>query len=886
MRTLIIWILLVLQVFTRHGTGHRGTRDCGPQNVILSNENQRLLVSWEDHPSCSSQSDPLIYELVVLIADKQVHSEEVAVGADQIGSSHSWSWTSYLPVMCASHSVRITFRYKNHTGLWTEKTLPGQEPSEEILIFPQDNVFEVGSRATFCCIIPLQNTFRKMSLDNYKETIMNTTKINNYTYALSVDLLWPTLYSDADIKCQTNQSEDGTCATIGYPPSERNLTCETRDLESVECHWTVGKISSISTYYKLLNKSCATEANNKCSQKVEVDSGERNWTLIAQNDLGTIELTDKADLMKRVHMYAPEQVTSEANSRNVNLKWTWSVQQYRLLNLTCQIKLTDRATQNEIKNIGVGLDSSVLNDLIPNWTYNAMVRCATVQHFWKWGDWSKATGFCTKGDIPDALDVWMHKKDQQTVITWKMLEDHQSHGLIIDYEVTWINTAQKPPNKNKISVVHPNHSIVLNLNVSEEYIFKVTARNEDGSSSPSQIIVSRQSQERPKVKVSKVNGTGGGFNLSWSASQAATCGYIVDWCPATGECSVDWFRVPPSNTSASIYSKNFQDGVRYILSIYSCTEGAPMLLERREGYVKEEKIPDGLFQNLRWQQRGSDGEISWDPIYLTEQTAFIQGYVLHCTDGTTVINVTTDNPEATSLTARNLKIASYDFTVRSLTVVGECGSTTLRATLNLPMDNMISVIVISLVTAFTLLLLITIVCYRHWACIKQKIYPPIPKPVLMGKWLTSQGEHCTVPYCHSEEHVMDVPELQSKLAASPDGYICQRYKPFVFTQTPKGYYNQPLQKHIPSELILPSTVISPQMELSSSQFPNPLYSLVMLSSEVQANLETNYHNCTPVGRNSSGYHPQIITKDLDLSQTEQDPHSIMPCTSTYIVLPH
>lgn len=75
-----------------------------------------------------------------------------------------------------------------------------------------------------------------------------------------------------------------------------------------------------------------------------------------------------------------------------------------------------------------------------------------------------------------------------------MLEDHQSHGLIIDYEVTWINTAQKPPNKNKISVVHPNHSIVLNLNVSEEYIFKVTARNEDGSSSPSQIIVSRQSQ--------------------------------------------------------------------------------------------------------------------------------------------------------------------------------------------------------------------------------------------------------------------------------------------------------------------------------------------------------------------------------------------------------
>lgn len=37
----------------------------------------------------------------------------------------------------------------------------------------------------------------------------------------------------------------------------------------------------------------------RCSQKVQVDVGEKNWTLTAQNKLGKVTLYDHADLSRR-----------------------------------------------------------------------------------------------------------------------------------------------------------------------------------------------------------------------------------------------------------------------------------------------------------------------------------------------------------------------------------------------------------------------------------------------------------------------------------------------------------------------------------------------------------------------------------------------------------
>lgn len=100
--------------------------------------------------------------------------------------------------------------------------------------------------------------------------------------------------------------------------------------------------------------------------KVQVDSGERNWTLTAQNPLGKVKLIDTADLTKRgkcllaslcfhsrsrfswlsfcvpVHMFAPEGLTvTTGQPRNATVRWSWRAQQYNNLHITCQFNVSE-----------------------------------------------------------------------------------------------------------------------------------------------------------------------------------------------------------------------------------------------------------------------------------------------------------------------------------------------------------------------------------------------------------------------------------------------------------------------------------------------------------------------------------------------------------------
>ncbi|CAK6972518.1 leukemia inhibitory factor receptor-like [Scomber scombrus] len=888
---MITWMLLfsLFSESTQDGNvGHNGVLHCEPQNMTLTTPDQKILLTWGDDPECLGVHDVLMYELVVLIAKEQVHNDQVTVTPGQIGFNHSWNWTPDLPLKYASHSVRLRSRYKNYTSQWKQEQIStGTNIPKSIKVFPQDRLFKVGNRVTFYCVLPVGYSFDKMYLSRNLGTNMTNTMINNQTYALTVNLSKPSQKSCADVKCQarTNNSTDdhGACAYIGYIPGDNNLHCETRDLQSVECLWTVGNDTYLGTKgptaYHLLGRKCADGSMGRCSQKVQVSVGERNWTLTARNPLGTVELTHRVDLTKRVHMFAPERVNaSVVNSRNVSLEWGWKVQQYNNLNITCQVNVSNGEVNAISESFGIGLNFAVSDDLIPYWTYTAMVRCRTTQHSWKWSEWSSSITFSTMADVPDALDVWMHRMDNQTIITWKMLQANQSHGLIIDHEVTWAHT-KTPERKNTTKVNLPKDSLALSLNTKEEYIIGVTARNRNGSSAPTTITIPTVNPAN-RVNTSRILGSDGGFNLSWSASPTASCGYIVDWCPVSGECRVEWLKVPPSETNANIFSKNFKDGVRYSLSIYACTQGAPVLLERKEGYVREKRIPKDLFKPLNWTQVGSDVEVSWNPISLREQTAFIKGYLL-CLDNMDIC-IRTDDPEATSLTARNLQYTSYKFIVKAQTAFGECGDTTITATLNSQTDYLIEMVMIALVGVFGLLSVTAILCFRHWTCIKQEVYPPIPKPVLKDKWLTSLGKHSCRPLrvdlCnHSEVQIMAIPEPRSISAAPMNGCVGH-----VFTQTPKGYYNQPLKNSTTPPLILPTTTNWSGLPSSPfrSVFGNPSYELIMRSEDQQTNSGPDFHEGTPLERCSSGYQSQSLTNQL-----QEDPQTLF-CDPTYILLPH
>ncbi|XP_039856239.1 leukemia inhibitory factor receptor-like isoform X1 [Simochromis diagramma] len=891
---MITWLLL-LSLFresTQDGQ-EDGVLRCGPQNVTLDYDS--FLLKWEDDPSCSVIRDGLVYELQLLIADKPEHNGEVVVAPAQIGSTHSWKWTSHLPSQCARHSVRLRSQYNNQSSPWMQKTLPDQG---EILVLPRDQILEVGSTATFCCMVPDGESIKTMFLLKYKGTNVTTTKISEHVHSLIVHLDQQS-ENWRDVQCETTKGDiNGASFHAGYPPSDSSLQCETQDLESIDCFWNITRkiedVEEVRRKYLLQESPCdigPMHQLGKCSQKVELDAAERNWTLTVTNPLGKLELQDRVDLTKRVHMVAPDKVAaSTVNPRNISLKWSWTVKKYSNLNITCQVDASDGNSNTKVyqtESIGVGLTAAVIKDLIPHWDYDVRVRCGTAQHFWKWGDWSKSVKIRTKGDVPDALDVWMKVKEDQTVISWKVPLANQSHGEIFDYKVSWAKTKDKNQS-NQTNVSRSNHSLTLTLDPSEEYMVTVTARNINGSSSPSTIIIPRCNLDTSKVKTSWISGSNGSFFLSWPDSPNASCGYIVDWCPVFGNCSFEWMKVPPNRTHTTIFSKNFEDGRRYLLSIYACTEGAAVLLQRREGYIRETKIGGELFK-LKYKQEDSAVEVSWEPIPLEKQTASIHGYILYYQDQSgNVFNVSTDDPEATSLTAKNLNISMYTFTVTASTAFGLCGNSSINVTLNPLADQLIMLILISLGAVFLVLSVSTIICYRHWACIKHKVYPPIPKPVLTEKWLASPDEHTVrhLPFDQSHySEVLDVPELRDKFRP-PQPVVGQDYMPFTFSQTPKGYYNKPLKKLQPC-LTLPTTGLTSQPGLPSfpinDVFPNPSYNLIVQGEDQESQSHPEIQEGMPII--DSECQPQSPEETFTTTELEEEPDSPISCVSTYILLP-
>ncbi|XP_030284060.1 leukemia inhibitory factor receptor-like isoform X2 [Sparus aurata] len=896
---MITCLLLVSLVCmsTQDGNGEENAvLQCGPVNLTLTSSGQMITLTWtEDEPSCSAVHDVLVYELVVLKPDLPIQpTGEVSVMRDQIGSPHSWSWTSPFALECFRHSVGIRSRYNQQTSQWKQEDIhPGMVKRPGI--YPRDALLEFGSNFTFCCILPEGEIFNSTpTIKGLSSGSSESRQISNQTFALTVQLTQASEHTCTNLYCTT--PDLGACAYIGYPPQDKDLQCETRDLQSVECYWTAGRDNIVSlrkspTVYHLHGRDCRDGEDglkkkgdkSRCNVKVDINIGEFNWTLTAANRIGKVELVDSADLKERVHMFPPEaMMASSINARNVTLEWKWTVQLYSNLNMRCQVKISDGETHTIREYVGVGLNFTVLNDLIPYWEYSVTVRCATTQHFWKWSDWSATVSFHTRGDVPDALDVWRQVVGDQTIILWKMPLANQSHGIIKDYRVTWEETRSRGKEPQH-TTVYNSDSLALSLDPTEEYIITVTARNENGSSSPSTITIpSSKPDGTERANGSWIVRSGGGFNLSWSPSPAASCGYIVDWCPTVGHCKAEWLKVAPNQTSAGIFSKNFTDGVRYLVSVYACTQGAPVLLNRLEDYVRETRIENGLFKSLKWKQRNSDVEVYWDHINQREQSAVIQGYVLYWSNSNEIFNVSTVNTEATSLTATNLHISNYKFEVKALTAVGECGTTYISVTLNPLTDNLVKPVLISLLTSFGVLSLITVLCYKHWTCIKQKVYPPVPEPVLT--WPAPLGANkCRPLHVDNEAEVLDFSELHYDSVPVTAGYVTEDGEPLVSTQTPGGYYNQPLIKNLPP----PPTSLAIDTPTSPfrSVFSNPSYNLLMQPGEQQSSPGARLQEGTSLEGSFSEYQPQANTQTLNLFETTEEPENLMSCVSTYILLP-
>lgn len=94
------------------------------------------------------------------------------------------------------------------------------------------------------------------------------------------------------------------------------------------------------------------------------------------------------------------------------------------------------------------------------------------------------------------------------VTSLQMLLANQSHGQILDYEVTWAKATERE-RQNRTTVAHNNHSVALSVDTNEDYIITVTARNINGSSTPSTITIPSLNSGMTLTQISLILAIGG-----------------------------------------------------------------------------------------------------------------------------------------------------------------------------------------------------------------------------------------------------------------------------------------------------------------------------------------------------------------------------------------
>ncbi|XP_026861737.2 LIF receptor subunit alpha b isoform X2 [Electrophorus electricus] len=841
----------------------------------------KMNIEWRDNFSNSNKPENVAYDMEIFHTEQMtlVHNETIEVKTN-LTTTYQWSWTSPIPLQCTSHSVRLRFRDHSHTSDWTPLyTLKGEDTHEmkRSTVYPKNHVVLVNDSIIFCCILTPESA-RDFNSTNF------TFQISNHTYATKpIQYLSSSPSYGFDITC------DGTGATVytGYAPDIKHFTCETRDLSSVECHWSLSRSTGLSfsvkcIKYSINGRNCSgTDMCSKISTCVltdGIDKGVVNWTLTAKNILGKKIVSDVADPNHRVRLKAPVLKNPIlVYARNATLEWEWNeMLKYNSFPLTCQVEVNGHTVKGTFN--GTSLKSLVLADLQPFTEYTARVRCGSLEHFYKWGDWSNPTTFYTKDDIPKPIDVWVEVLETQICVMWKNLTMSQSHGIITGYELilgSSKNGSKKHINKSANEHYHKYEPRIADGN----HFISISAKNSAGVSPPSSVTIPSLGSDSD-IKTTAINETQphGGFYMFWEPSAIATCGYVVAWVPTFRAelCPVKWMKIPSGVSNASIYS-DFEKGKRYIISVYACTSGAAQLLHTREGYMKE-LPPSGRVQNLRAEQQGSTLVLSWDEVPKEEQRGFIQGYTIFYKLSNKDKNI--DEVKELSIqdpSARKCKLnlppGTYIFKVMAFTSAGRGAESEITQSVDhRVVDRMIISIVTDLLISASIFITITVLCYikREW--LKSALYPDIPKPRLSEAWLTK------IPQCPlfdtmltAESEVLLITKPEPYLQVMPEGM-----KAHEISQNSQDLPQPESCRNALESQTIPSLITSlSYIELPCPAIDNPTYSLTM-TLPTDAIQVSDYR---PQMQNASGQTQPCVVRSAHMDSVGYQPQSVAHFTS-------
>ncbi|GAA6227437.1 leukemia inhibitory factor receptor-like [Lates japonicus] len=878
-----VWLICILLCLSAVHTHAKDVLSV-PQEVTLSANTytQQLSISWLGGAATT-------FDLMILRTEfnEIVFYETVSVMANQVSGLHQFTWTSAEPLECTSLSVKICSRDGQATSEWSNtEILQGNDiPSnEKFQIYPIDRTVPVGSNTTFCCIVEEGKVFDTIL---YNGAVINTTRLSRRSYATTVVNQGPSQSSGSNIICYNSQKElVGTVLFVGYPPLPTDFVCETHDLTSVVCQWNDTRntlYGKRGTQYSLNNRDCPKSKPWQQRKECILSQWEGNFTLVAVNPLGRYSLTDSADLNHRVRPVAPTIQNSVVQAWNATVQWQWKYNAYSSLALVCQAELTCHGSKTTHTFSGVGLHSVFLSDLYPDEDYSVKIRCGAQENFWKWGNWSEPYDFKTRTYAPDAPDVWVWmNKDYTGQVIWKPLTRRQSHGQITGYEVTLLiengqhtdifspDTTAAPVNLTQIAASSSGSKVIAT----------VVAKNADWLSQPTSVVIPLRSTDVEPRAVPRAVFVDGGFPLFWQSDANTTCGYVVEWNDAfcTQNCPVEWIKVAAGNANVTVESANFQQGVRYNFSLYSCSSEAPELLRRWQGYMHE-LVPSSSVL-LSTSQQGSDVLLTWGEIPLVNHRGFLQGYNIYNSTGSDLkLLANLPHQESRSYTVKGVTEGSHKFTVKAYNSAGEDSGATASITLEPYTDWLILEILVSLGITAVFLAIVTLVCYKKREWVKRAFYPDIPEPKLPGDWSRSQGPLDVKPSSHSIIHIVEKPEWDSSkeaLVVIPEEDEDEDEQGMgdepVDTDEPTSlrYYNQvvddrPIRPRFPdSSASSASSLDSGRTDVTYTGIQTSGSSLVFQLDPQGSSEGHQPHADLPVscGGGGGGYRPQMQTRAL------------------------
>ncbi|OCU02587.1 leukemia inhibitory factor receptor [Xenopus laevis] len=886
-------------------------------SFVPDNETDKLHVQW------SVDNSTLLSEVEVRCQIQILRSENMDIVEKALWKKHwtpndtvfYWNWTSDFPLLCTSYSVKIRcliddpyyYGQKDWSNWSRLHTVYG---SSEHQMYPIDKVVPVGTNMTFCCTVESGTKILSAELGNDQYPLI---PLSSNSSGIRVQNLAMSEESGANLIFFTDQQICGTVVFVGYPPDiPQNFTCETNNLRQIKCWWNPGRLTGLysdrETKYTLRESfsgmTCVTchntEEEYSCMCEVFKDQSFYAYSLEAENPLGKSQASLSFNVTHRVHPKAPEKVRLEDISHKV-ISLAWHLDgKFVSLQLTCEIevKSNKRVKMHNTTVIGSedGNYSYIIDNLQPFHKYDIRIRCAALDPFWKWSDWTAVKGHTTLEAAPAKhLDIWLvnarHPEGRTITVYWKPLPITEANGKIYSYNVSWspLGSRMEPQN---IVLPAPLNRTQINLNSSDngDYEITVVAINSAGLSPPSRITTVQLTND---VVTELGVGNAEGINITWQLDANASCGYVVQWKPSSPSniSALRWKRL--NANGCFIRSDQFPVGVRHDITVFACNDHQHRLIKRVTGYTEE--LTPRVAPNYTVVETTSDSVyVKWEGIPEEDLRGFLHGYVVyivkqenatsdssfmdfadHTDTKNKKFNIT--NPAVGMLKIKDLQSGtSYRLGLLAYTGGGNGPIKSSNVVTNDNALGLILAILIPIVVAVVLGIVASTICYKKREWIKETFYPDIPNPE-NSKALqfqknvneankgikTLEMNPCTPNNVEVVETFSTVPkildtELHSPVTEDPNG------------QTPEEDFDTEDENHVVVSYCPPSSneeTGNPALDESAAS-SQVVYIDIQSMYQPQANSEEE-----PDGNfmDSAGYKPQMQLA-INTVNMEQQPH--------------